>query len=205
MLDVTTRPVSDPRLARLEQEASKYVPGGDPGHDWLHVMRVSEWCKRIGTELGANLTTLLPAALLHANTAHAEAHRSLLTACGFEDVEILAIQSILRDRDRPANQEPVTLESAVLQDAERLDDLGAVGILRVATRGCRIGAGYYNADEPFAFDRALDDRLYCLDHFYKKLLVLPMHFNTAPGSREARRRAQFLRDFIDQLSTEIEW
>jgi len=66
-----------------------------------------------------------------------------------------------------------------------------------------MGARYFHEDDPFARDRALDDRAYSIDHFYAKLLGLPATFRTEAGRHEAERRAAFLRAFLDQLGTEI--
>ncbi len=209
--------MKDERLSYLERKARRCTPNEDPSHDWLHVERVSHWCRRIGSELEADLGTLLPGALLHdivslrkdpleratASAAAAQAAEPLLAACGYERNEIERIQAIIRERSYSAGHEPSTLESAVLQDADRLDALGAIGVLRLVTCGVRLGAQYYDPEEPFARQRELDDRSYSLDHFFTKILQLPACFNTAPGKREAERRVQFMRQFLEQIGSEL--
>ena len=209
--------MNDARLSYLEQKARRCTLNEDPSHDWLHVERVSHWCRRIGSELEADLSTLLPGALLHdivsvrkdhperaaASAAAARAAEPLLAACGYDRAEIDSIQTIIREHSYSAGHKPSTLESAVLQDADRLDALGAIGVLRLVTCGVRMGAQYYDADEPFARQRQLNDRMYSLDHFFTKILQLPARFNTAPGKREAERRVQFVRQFLDQIGSEI--
>jgi uncharacterized protein len=91
----------------------------------------------------------------------------------------------------------------VFQDADRLDALGAIGVLRLATSGCLMGSAYYDADDPFAERRELNESRFCLDHAYEKLIRLPSHMNTQAGRAEADRRAAFLQRFLDQLATEL--
>jgi uncharacterized protein len=101
-----------------------------------------------------------------------------------------------------ANIEPQTVEAMILQDADRLDALGAVGIARVFYVGGRIGRALYHGDDILADNRALDDLNYSLDHFQTKILKLPESMKTAPGRRIAGERAAFVRIFIEQFCRE---
>lgn len=90
-----------------------------------------------------------------------------------------------------------------MQDADRLDALGAVGIFRTASCGVTMGASYYHPEDPFAENRELDDKSYTIDHFYRKLLKLPDQMNTAAARAEAHRRAEFMRQFLAEFKQEI--
>lgn len=208
----------DPRLGRLEPLARAKISGDDASHDWAHVERVVHNCLRIGRDMPVRFGILLPAALLHdmvnvpknhpdrmaASRRSAEAAVSILTECEYADREIADIQTVIAEHGYSLNASPSSLESAVLQDADRLDALGAIGVFRAVTCGAHMGSRYYHPGEPFAEMRALDDRQYTLDHFYTKLLHLAQRFHTEEGRNEARRRTEFMQVFIDQFRNEID-
>ena len=98
---------------------------------------------------------------------------------------------------------PRSLLGDALQDADRLEALGALGVLRTASCGARIGADYFDGDDPWAEHRELDDAKHTVDHFFKKLLRLPPTLRTAAGRAEAERRAEFMLAFLRQLGDEI--
>lgn len=93
----------------------------------------------------------------------------------------------------------------ILEDADRLDALGAIGILRTATCGNLMGARYYDPSAPSATSRALDDTRNTLDHFPVKLLRLAEKFNTAAGRREAEQRTGYMREFLREIGWELPW
>lgn len=192
---------------------------GDPSHDFAHVLRVLATCERFGKSLGARLEILIPAALLHdivqvpknhpdraqaSAQAADEAGRILRDHGLADDPEALArIAEAILEHSFSAGRKPSSLESAILQDADRLDAIGAIGIARVFSCGTRMGSEFYERTEPFARTRPLDDKRYMLDHFFVKLLKLPALMNTAPGREEAERRLKHMRDFLTQLESEI--
>ena len=98
-----------------------------------------------------------------------------------------------------------TVASAMLQldDADRLDALGAVGLARCLMLGGALGRPLYAADDPFCERRTPDDAASCVDHFYTKLLRLEGTMQTASGREEARQRTEFLRQFLAELKREI--
>lgn len=98
---------------------------------------------------------------------------------------------------------PLTREAEVLQDADRLDALGAIGISRTLMLGAEMRREFYHPQDPFCDDRAPDDGIYTLDHCYNKLLKLEGTMRTDSGRREADARTAFLREFLNQLAREI--
>ena len=98
---------------------------------------------------------------------------------------------------------PRTIEAQVVQDADRLEAIGAVGLARCLMLGGALGRPLYAADDPFCAVRVPDDRASAVDHFYTKLLKLEGTMQTASGRREARARTEFLQSFLDQLRREI--
>lgn len=205
------------RFGLVFEKAKPFYENGDPGHDLAHIVRVIETCQRLGPAEGANQEILLPAACLHdivnlpknhPERAHASgmaAERSIivLTDAGYTSEEINRIASVIAEHSFSRGSKPSSIESALLQDADRLDALGAVGIMRAVTCGCKLGASYYNGDDPFAANRALDDRAFTLDHFYTKLFKLPEQMNTESAKVEASKRLRFMTFFVEQLKNEI--
>ena len=205
----------------LAERVQPYYDNGDPSHDLEHIRRVVRTCESIGRAMGANLDVLIPAAYLHdvvnvpknspertgASRAAAEQARKILGALPnmpSED-ELTRILQAIEEHSFSRGLAPSSLEAAILQDADRLDGLGAVGVMRTTTCGCKMGAVYYASQYPFGpFDeRPLDDRRHTVDHFYAKLLKLEAGMNTDLAREEAKRRTAFMRMFLEQLRSEI--
>lgn len=97
---------------------------------------------------------------------------------------------------------PETIEAKIVQDADRLDALGAVGLARMFHIGGQLGRALAHATDPLAQDRPLDDVHYTLDHIENKLLQLPASMQTAEGRELAQSRVQLLIRFRDQFAQE---
>ncbi len=98
---------------------------------------------------------------------------------------------------------PETLEAQVLQDADRLDALGAIGIARCLMPSGAWGKQLYHYDDPFANNRKLNDKEYAIDHFYVKLLKLPSLMNTNTAKKMAQERVKILKEFLKELEREL--
>ena len=100
---------------------------------------------------------------------------------------------------------PTTIEGKVLQDADRLDALGAIGIARTFSVGGTENRMFYRPDDPFCNrKREPDDRLWTLDHFQVKLLKVKNSMHTSSAKKLAAKRTEFMRKFIAQLRNEIQ-
>ncbi len=206
------------RLEILFELAKGFYDNGDPGHDLNHIRRVMATCYRIGELERANLDVLLAAALLHdvvnvpkdhpqrflASEKAADCAANLLHEANFDKGEIDKIMVVIKEHSYSRGLHPSSIESAILQDADKLDATGAIGIMRTVTCGARMGAAYYDMNEPFAQTRDLNDRAFTIDHFYTKLLKLPDLMNTKAGADEAQRRVVFMKSFLDQLRSELD-
>jgi uncharacterized protein len=98
---------------------------------------------------------------------------------------------------------PESLEARVLQDADRLDAIGYIGIARCFNTAGRMGSSLYHDGDPAGVGRVLDDRAFALDHFRAKLLKLAEGFQTAAGARMAQERTAVLADFVAGFEAEI--
>ena len=96
-----------------------------------------------------------------------------------------------------------TLEAKVVQDADRMDALGAIGIARCLAVGGKFGLPLFNPDDPFCEHREPDEKSYTIDHFYTKLFRLPGTMQTEAGRVEAERRVQRMRAYLRDLAAEI--
>ena len=189
----------------------------DKAHDEGHVRRVVANAKKIAAAEGADLAVVLPAAWLHdcvavaknspqrSSASHLAAERAgeLLRAAGYPAQHIPAIEHAIESHSFSARIAPQTLEAKVVQDADRLEALGAVGIARTLITGGANGTPFYNFAEPFPVTRGADDRTSIIDHFFTKLLLLADTMQTATGRAAAQQRAQFLKQFLTQLGNEI--
>ncbi len=205
------------RFELLWERVHRKYENGDPGHDLAHIRRVLAMCCRIGEKAGANLDVLLPAALLHdvvnvpknhpdrtkASRQAATVAVEFLREHDYTEEECGQIAQVIVEHSYSLGLKPSTLESAILQDADRLDAIGAIGVMRTTTCGSRMGSKYYDMMDPFAKERALDDKSFTLDHFFVKLFQLAEGMNTEEGKAEAKRRADFMRLFVEQLRAEI--
>jgi uncharacterized protein len=203
--------------ARFEGYLTRTAGAGDVAHDLLHVRRAVASARRLAAAEGARLEIVLPAAWLHdcvvipkdspqraaASTVAAEAACNFLAASGYPGDLLPAIAHAIAAHSFSAGIAPQTIEAKVVQDADRLDALGAIGIARCLMLGGATGRPLYDATEPFPATRPPDDRAYTIDHFYAKLLTLAGTMQTASARGEAERRTLFLKEFLDQLATEI--
>ena len=190
---------------------------GDVAHDMAHLTRVVKTAKKLALEEKADLAIVVPAAWLHDCVSypknHPERHLASIRAAD-KAIEFLAsvdypreyfadihhaIQAHSFSADQPAN----SLAAKIVQDADRLDALGAIGIARCMQVSGALNRPLYAPEDPFCETRALDDQHYSIDHFYKKLFHISDQLNTTSARMEGKRREQVMRDFLTQLAAEI--
>lgn len=189
----------------------------DLAHDLLHVKRVVKLATQIAQQTPANLNILLPAAWLHDCVSfpknHALRSKSALYAAN-KAVEFLqqinypacylqGIHDAIVCHSVSAGFTANSLEAKILQDADRLDALGAIGIARCIQVSSQLQRPLYAAEDAFAQSRELDELQFTIDHFYKKLLKLAANMNTPQGVIIAQQRNEFMLAYLAQLATEI--
>jgi uncharacterized protein len=202
---------------RFEAFLDEQMDGADAAHDRAHIRRVVRTARQLAAEEDADLEVVLPAAWLHdcvalakndpareqASRKAADAAIRFLDQTGYPATHHDGIRHAIEAHSYSAGIEPRTIEAAVVQDADRLDALGAVGLARCFMVGGSLGSQLYHPGDPFCDTRPPDDSTYIIDHFYEKLLRLPATMNTAAGQQEGERRAQFLQTYLDRLRQEI--
>jgi uncharacterized protein len=133
----------------------------------------------------------------------AEAATAFLASIKYPEEWLDDVYHAIEAHSYSAGIEPRTAEAQVVQDADRLDSLGAIGIARCLLVGGRLDRPLCAVDDPFCDERPPDDGRYTIDHFYAKLLKLPATMQTEAGRAEAERRAALMRRYLDDLRAEI--
>lgn len=190
----------------------------DPAHDLSHVKRVVKNTLYLTDLESANSLITVPAAWLHdcvnvakdsplrnqASRLAAEHAVSFLAGISYPQQHLPAVAHAIEAHSFSAGIHPDTLEAKIVQDADRLEALGAIGIARCLLTGGSMGSSLYHEDDPFCSSRTPSDREYAVDHFYAKLFRLPGTMQTRAGRSEAQRRVDYMKSFLKQLELEIE-
>ncbi|MDQ2065766.1 HD domain-containing protein [Xinfangfangia sp. CPCC 101601] len=190
----------------------------DAAHDMGHLRRVWANAQAIAaSEPGADLEVLLAAAYFHdavnlpknapnraaASQLSADWAREYLSGTDFPAKKLDAVAHTIAAHSFSAGITPETLEAQILQDADRLEALGAIGMARMFAVTGQMGGALFDAEDPLATARPLDDKAFALDHLEVKLFPVAAAMQTETGRRMAAERADFMRGFRDQLLTEI--
>jgi uncharacterized protein len=204
-------------LDRLREIARERTSDAEPAHDFQHVLRVAGNARAIAIAEGARVEIAVGAALLHElfnyPKDHPDSARSgevcaehalrVLTDENWPAADAQAIAYAIRVHPFSRGITAETLEAKILQDADRLDAIGAIGIARCFATGARMKRPFYDPDDPLCERRAPDDKLWAIDHFFKKLLNVPSTLSTPAARAMAEPRIAFLRAFLEQLRAEI--
>lgn len=189
----------------------------DGSHDVSHLQRVWSNVCAIRDAEGGDAEILLAATLLHdcvsveknspfrssASRLAAARARDLLTEMGWGEERIDAVAHAIEAHSFSAAITPTSLEARILQDADRLDALGMIGVARMFYVSGRMGGNLYDPQDPNADRRAYDDQRFAVDHFHTKLFNLADGFQTATGARLAQARHARMRRFLDELLEEV--
>ncbi|MGI0018237.1 MAG: HD domain-containing protein [Nitrosotalea sp.] len=202
---------------KLREQVKKQLAKNDAAHDFEHITRVLKNATIIARKEKASVRMITVAVLLHdivsypksdprsknSSLESAEKSRKILQKYNFTQDQRDIIADAIRDHSFSRGVTPKTLEGKILQDADRLDALGAIGIARTFAVGGAENRPFYNDNDPFCKKRSPDDKSWTFDHFYKKLLLLEKTMNTKTGKIEARRRIKIMKKFLDELKKEI--
>lgn len=189
----------------------------DPAHDLAHFSRVVKTAKHLCHTEQAELAIVVPAAWLHdlVNVPKNHPDRKLASRYSAD-----AAVEFLKEIDYPENyfqgiyhaihahsfsaQVPLeTLEAKIVQDADRLDALGAIGMARCFTVGGKLDRDLYDFNDPFCERKDPQDEIYTIDHFYKKLFKVATTLQTAAGKEEGALRVTAISRFLEDLRREI--
>ena len=188
------------------------------GHDWFHTLRVFKTATRIAEAEGADLVIVQLAALLHdvddrklSPETHADKAnaRSFLAANDVDESKIDEICRIIGEVSFVGTDSvvPTTLEGKCVQDADRLDAIGAVGIARAFAYGGNHNRLMYHPDiapnPNMTKEEYFKSKSTTVNHFYEKLFTLKDTMNTESAKRLAESRDRYLREFLEEFL--LEW
>lgn len=203
----------------FEQEVAKIATAEDPAHDLLHFKRVVATAKRLAEVEGANLNIVIPAAWLHdlvivpknsplrsqASRMSAVKAIEFLSSVQYPSEFFEDIAHAIEGHSFSANIVVNTIEAKVVQDADRLDGLGAIGVARCFATAGILRRPFYADFDPFCVEREPNDAIFTVDHFYKKLFKTAETLKTESGRSEGRKRAIVMKQFLEDLKVEISY
>jgi uncharacterized protein len=199
-------------------DVAKDYSSCDPAHDYLHVYRVFKNGQSIlKQEPDADEEIVLTAILLHEVFNFPKNHPlssksgdicsmivgQLLVEHNFNPKKIPKVLECIKNHLFSKGVFPTTLEEKIVQDADRLDAIGAIGIARCFATSAEMKRPFYDLQDPFAQNRERDDKSFGIDHFYRKLLKLGESMHTATAKQMAVMRINYMKNYLDQLSEEI--
>ncbi|MRI33005.1 phosphohydrolase [Endozoicomonas sp. OPT23] len=191
----------------------------DASHDISHFQRVWKTARQLieNGSLELNKLVVLTACYFHdiivlpknhperskASTLAAEETAVCLKQLDFPEELIEAVCHAVKTHSYSANITPETLEAEVVQDADRMEAIGAIGLARCFYTGGKLGQKLFDAEDPMGENRELNDRQFSLDHFELKLLRIQETMKTEPGRKMAEKHSRFLEDFRTQVCKEL--
>jgi len=200
-------------ITLLQQQA----PDADGAHDLSHFHRVWAAARQILQHYPpADALVVLAACYLHdlvnlpknhpqreqASRMAAASASHLLAQNGFPAERIAAVAHAIEAHSFSANITPRSIEAKIVQDADRMDALGCIGLARMFYTSGRMGRQLAHPDNPLGQGRELDDREYALDHIEVKLEKLPGMMQTEAGKAMAEERLARLLSFRQQFVEE---
>ena len=202
---------------KFEKKISEIATSIDPAHDILHFKRVVKSAKELCHIENANPSIIIPAAWLHDFIIVPKDGLLRKQASRMSAVEAIEFLKLIEYPEKYFNEiahaieahsfsseiEAKTLEAKIVQDADRLDGLGAIGIARCFATAGLLKRAFYNEDDPFCENRIEDDSKFTVDHFYKKLFRIADTLNTKSGIAEGRKRVELMKVYLNSLRTEI--
>ncbi|MFN8300541.1 MAG: HD domain-containing protein [Chitinophagales bacterium] len=208
-------------IARTVAYVQQELQHAEGGHDWFHIERVWRTAKTLSEGEPVNRQVVELGALLH-DIADSKFHngdeeigprkaQTFLEAQGVDNQTVDAVINIIKNigfkgsKEKRVNLSP---ELALVQDADRLDAIGAIGIARAFNFGGFKGRELYNPSIPPNLNMSKEEykksTAPTINHFYEKLLLLKDLMNTEPGKRMAEHRHQFMEQYLDQFYREWE-
>lgn len=208
-------------LSTTEKYVRKTLEGEGSGHDWWHIYRVRNIALSLAAEEGADLYIVELAALLHDIADHKfhggdetvgpKVAREWLASQGEEEEVIEEVCTIISEvsfKGAKVETPMGSIEGEVVQDADRLDAMGAIGIARAFAYGGHKNRLLYNPEEAptlhDSFEAYKNDKGATINHFYEKLFLLKDRMNTGTGRKLAEQRHQFMVNYVHQFLEEWE-
>ena len=204
---------------QLIKIAKDKIPKSDVSHDFEHVFRVLLNAERIAKVENGDFEIIVPAALFHdlivypkdslnrhkSQEESAEAAEKILNEIeSFPKEKIDKVKRCILECSFSKGIVPKLLESKILQDADGLEATGAIAIMRTYASTGQMKRPFYNPEDPFCEKRKPDSSRFALDLFYERLLKVLDRMHTKTAKEIAKRRTEFLIDFLKEFKLELE-
>lgn len=207
------------KIAAICSYAKEKLGDDRSGHDFYHVERVAKIAKQLAEQEGISDTQIIEAAsYLHDViddkvvtdvAAEIKSLKKFLKELEFSEKDCQEIFEIIENisfsKELEAGKARLTLAGKIVQDADRIDALGAIGILRTAYYGGHTQSPLYDpnlAPQEFKSKQEYRQKSTVINHFYEKLFKLPATMNTEAGKAEAQRRVAFMEEFLARFYAE---
>ncbi len=203
--------------AKFELKMSEVASADDPAHDLLHFKRVVALAKHLCELENGDAAVVVPSAWLHdlvivpkssplrnqASRLSAEKAIEFLKSIDYPEQYHDQIFHAIEGHSFSANIIVKTLDAKIVQDADRLDGLGAIGIARCFATAGLMKRSFYSIEDAFCQSRIPDDSQFTVDHFFKKLFKVGESMQTNTGRIEALKRVTFMKAYLSELKSEI--
>lgn len=200
-------------LKRTEDHIKELFDGEGSGHDWWHIFRVRNLALKISEHEGGERFTIEMAALLHDlddwklqtdnNASKAEVWLKQMDVEAAQQEKILQVISEVSFKGAEVETATTSKEAKIVQDADRLDAIGAIGIARTFAYGGNKNRLMYDPNIPPVMHNSFDDykksTAPTINHFYEKLLLLKERLNTPAALQIANERHAFMEAFLDRF------
>ncbi|WP_206609920.1 HD domain-containing protein [Maribellus luteus] len=200
-------------LKRTEDHIKELFDGEGSGHDWWHIFRVRNLALKISEHEGGDRFTIEMAALLHDlddwklqtgnHTSRARAWLKQMDVEAVQQEKILRVISEVSFKGAEVKTAATSKEAKIVQDADRLDAIGAIGIARTFAYGGNKNRLMYDPNIPPVMHNNFDDykksTAPTINHFYEKLLLLKERLNTSSALQIANERHAFMEVFLDRF------
>jgi uncharacterized protein len=198
-----------------------WYPEYDAVHGFEHIERVYQICEKIGPLEGADMDVLLTAALLHdasgshpgkgsRNDHHLQSAKfaaEILKKENWPENKILAVQHCIRTHRFRKNESPQTIEAKILFDADKLDVIGAIGVVRALAYAFQVKQPAYAVPSTEFFEsgkKIVGEPHSAFHEYIFKLKNISLILYTKTAKKIAKYRQEFLNDFFEELADEME-
>ncbi len=202
---------------KFDIKISEIATPDDTAHDLLHFKRVVQTAKKLCALEKGKFEVVVPAAWLHdfvivpkniplrsqASKLSAQGAIEFLNEIQYPKEFIDEIAHAIEGHSFSANIDVKTIEAKIVQDADRLDGLGAIGIARCFATAGLLKRPFYSEDDPFCESRIPDDMQFTIDHFYKKLFKTAETLKTQSGINEGKKRIEAMKNYLEIFRLEI--
>lgn len=208
-------------ISKVADEVKAKLEGEGSGHDWWHVYRVWKMAQKIGREEKADHLIVELAALLHDiadwkfhdgdDTVGPRVAAEIMTTYQVDRKVVNAVCQIIKEvsfKGAGVKTEPTTLEGKIVQDADRLDAIGAIGVARTFAYGGHAGRVLYDPAIKLVMHQSKEayvkNQSPTVNHFYEKLLLLKDLMNTKSAKKIAENRHEYMEKYLERFLKEWE-